>query len=505
MKGGVDGLGRVAEQNSKQGGKKPGSGPQRMLPSPAMPMQVAREFVASCGMHDGALTIRYWCNSWWTWRTTHWAEALPHTVRALLYSFTENAVYWRAGKDGMTDWSPDRRKIGDLLEALSAIVILSDDFEQPCWIDGRKTGPIVATRNGLLDVASRELHPHTPLYFGQVSVPFPYDPDAPEPTKWLDFLGELWPDEPDAIDVLGEWFGYIVSGRLDLHKMFLMVGPTRGGRGVIARIETALIGKRNVCGPTLNSLGAEFGLQPLLGKSLAVISDARSGGGKNSNVVVERLLSISGEDTLTVNRKYKDQFTGKLPVRLHIISNELPRLGDASSAIIGRLVLLLTTRSWLGKENHELEDELRKELTGILNWSLEGLRRLTVDNGNRFTRFAAADEAIATMRDLASPVGAFVRERCVLDATAEIPVDDLYGIYKTWAADGEYPKLSKAHFGRDLRAACPAVRKQRPRQKGGQQGGQDKRVHVYAGIRLREEKDEREDGSFNHEDDGDAG
>jgi putative DNA primase/helicase len=162
-------------------------------------------------------------------------------------------------------WSPTRNKIGDLLEALSSLVILSDQFEQPCWINGRQTGPIVATSNGLLDVSSKELYPHSPLYFGQVSVPFPYDPKAAKPTKWLDFLDELWPDEPDAVDVLAEWFGYVISGRLDLQKIFVMIGPPRGGKGVIARVETALIGKRNVCGPTLNSLGGEFGLAPLLG------------------------------------------------------------------------------------------------------------------------------------------------------------------------------------------------------------------------------------------------
>jgi phage/plasmid-associated DNA primase len=33
-------------------------------------------------------------------------------------------------------------------------------------------------------------------------------------------------DQPDAIDVLGEWFGYVISGRTDLHKILLMVGPT---------------------------------------------------------------------------------------------------------------------------------------------------------------------------------------------------------------------------------------------------------------------------------------
>jgi putative DNA primase/helicase len=414
---------------------------------------------------------------------THWVEAQPHAVRSQLYAFTADAVY-RDDRGELKPWSPSRYKISDLLEALSSLVILPDDLEQPCWIDGRETGSVVATSNGLLDVTSLQLYPHTPLYFGHVSVPFPYDPDAAMPTKWLAFLEELWPQEPDAIDVLGEWFGYVISGRLDLHKIFVMIGPTRGGKGVIARILTALIGKRNVCGPTLGSLGGEFGLAPLLGKSLAIISDARSGnGGKNSSVVVERLLSISGEDTLTVNRKYRDQWSGKLPVRLHVISNELPRLGDASSAIVGRLVLLLTTSSWLGKENYELETGLRTELTGILNWSLEGLRRLTLDNDNHFTRFAAADEAITTMQDLASPVGAFVRERCKLDAAAEIAVDDLYCAYKEWCELAEYPKSPKAHFGRDLGAACPSVRKRRPRE------GR-KRYAVYAGIRLRKDEEE---------------
>src|SRR4029077_9201288 len=174
-----------------------------------------------------------------------------------------------------------------------------------------------------------------------------------------------------------------------LQKIFLNVGPTRGGKGVIARVLTALIGRPNIAGPTLNSLGGEFGLAPLIGKPLAVISDARFAG-RDSNSVIERLLSISGEDALTVNRKYKDQWTGKLPCRLHIISNELPKLGDASQAIIGRILLLLTTRSWLGKEDHDLEPALQAEMTGVLNWSLDGLARLT-NNGGRFTRIPSAD------------------------------------------------------------------------------------------------------------------
>ena len=287
-------------------------------------------------------------------------------------------------------------------------------------------------------------------------------PRLAEPDRWLRFLNELWPNEPAAIKVLGEWFGYVISGRTDLHKILLMVGPTRGGKGAIARVLSALVGRKNVAGPTLNSLGGEFGLAPLIGKPLAIISDARFAG-KDASVVVERLLSISGEDTLTVNRKYREQWTGKLPSRLHVLSNELPKLGDASTAIVGRIVLLLLSHSWLGREDHELEPALHAQLTGILNWALAGLHRLTVDNKNAFTRVASADEAIIEMRDLASPVAAFVREKCETGSNKEVPVDTLYAAYVCWAEDNGHAKTSKQTFGRNLRAVVPGVKVERPR------------------------------------------
>ena len=94
-----------------------------------------------------------------------------------------------------------------MLEALSAIIILSDEIEQPCWIDGRPNGTIVAMANGLLDIETQDFYDHTPKYFNQTAVPFNYNPRAPEPKRWLTFLGLLWPNEPQAVAALGEWFG----------------------------------------------------------------------------------------------------------------------------------------------------------------------------------------------------------------------------------------------------------------------------------------------------------
>lgn len=56
--------------------------------------------------------------------------------------------------------------------------------------------------------------------------------------------------------------------------MLLIVGPKRSGKGTIARVLTRLIGNGNVSGPTTSSLAGPFGLQPLIGKTLAIVSDA---------------------------------------------------------------------------------------------------------------------------------------------------------------------------------------------------------------------------------------
>jgi putative DNA primase/helicase len=451
-----------------------------LLPPPTEPMAVARAFVRECHQRNETLTLHYWRGGWWEWQTTHWIEITDSTVRSTLYRFTEHALYWQ-GKQP-TPWSPTRHKITNLTDALAAICVLRDDIDQPTWLEKESNANIVSVRNGLLDIERGELLPHTPGFFNQTTVPFEYNPQAPAPTHWLRFLDALWPKQSDGkpraeIAVLAEWFGYVVSGRTDLHKILLMVGPTRGGKGVVARVLTALVGRKNVAGPTLNSLAGEFGLAPLIGKPLAIISDARFDSKRDASIVVERLLSISGEDTLTVNRKYRDQWTGKLPSRLHVLSNELPKLGDASTAIVGRVVLLLLSHSWLGREDHTLEPVLHTELAGILNWSLRGLQRLNA--ADAFTWLASADEAIVQMRDLASPVAAFVRERCTIKFDEEVAVDDLYNAYKQWADDNGHSRKNKQTFGRDLRAAVPGVSMKRPKEN-------TQRHRAYVGIGLGE-------------------
>jgi putative DNA primase/helicase len=326
----------------------------------------------------------------------------------------------------------------------------------------------------LLHVGTRELLRHVPHFWNTVSVPFAYNVAAPEPRRWLAFLDELWPDDPDSIAALQEWFGYVLSGRTDLHKILLQVGPTRSGKGTIGRILERLLGKANVAAPTLASLGTNFGLSPLLGKPLAVVSDARLAG-PNVHQVVERLLSVSGEDLITVDRKYREPWTGKLSSRFVILSNELPRFGDASGAIANRFVVLVMTRSFLHRENTRLTEELARELPGILGWSLDGLERLT--RQGRFTEPQSSRDAILALQDLVSPKAAFVRDRCEVGIGYEDLISDVFAAWREWCEENGHKPGSVQSFGRDIRAVVPSL--QAIRHRVG-----DVELRYFSGIRL---------------------
>jgi putative DNA primase/helicase len=133
------------------------------------------------------------------------------------------------------------------------------------------------------------------------------------------------------------------------------------------------------------------------------------------------------------------------------------------------------TESFLGREDRALDRRLRPELPGILAWALQGLDRL-VRNG-KFTVPSSSDDATNLMMDLASPVSAFVRERCRRSLSEDVSRDELYDAWKTWAEDNGHRAGAKSTFGRDIRAVVPEVKVTQPRTGDG-------RARMYVGIAL---------------------
>lgn len=453
------------------------------------PLRSATRFMEDRYSNVDGIRLRCYQGTFYAWNGTHYVEADDARLRSELYPFLERAL------DGKAMFRPTITKVNEVLGALKAQAHLLSTTPVPSWAAGGALGDayldlldrpwnprdIVPCKNGLLHLPTRTLSPHTAQFFALNALDFAFDPQAPEPAEWHKFLGSLWPDDKQAIDTLQEIFGYLLSGDLRQQKIFLLVGQKRSGKGTIGRVLTALLGPSNTAGPTLAGLGQNFGLQSLIGKRAAIIADARLDARADLQTIVERLLSISGEDRLTIDRKYLTAWTGQLEARFMILTNKLPHFIDASGALAGRFVLLQLLESFYGREDLGLLDRLLPELPGILNWSLEGWSRL--NERGHFSMPKSSAETLRQLEDLASPIGAFLRDECVVGPDHSVTKDEAYSRWSQWCSLSNMKCGTKAEFGSDLLAAQPRIRSARPRMNG-------KQTNVYEGVGLKVQFDE---------------
>ncbi|MGB7235007.1 MAG: phage/plasmid primase, P4 family, partial [Rhodococcus sp. (in: high G+C Gram-positive bacteria)] len=442
-------------------------------PSPNEPRVVARRLHVEC---EQERPVRFWKERWTGWTGTRWKLFSPSEFREKVYSALEDAVYLHGSKNEVVrkPWNPDDGKVSKVVDAMKGVAWLGGDVDAPSWLDHRPDNPlgVIACANGLLRVTDGVLLPHTPQFFNLVAVPFDYDADAPQPKMWLRFLDEVFPRDPAAVTALQEWFGYIVSGRTDQHKMLMVIGPPRSGKGTITNVLEQLVGRENAASPSTDDLSKSggFGLQALIGKSLATIADGRVS--INGKKLVENLLRISGGDSVQIDVKYHEPWVGKLPTRLMFMSNEAPALPDNSAAVISRLIALEMTQSFLGREDVDLGRKLTMELPGILLWALDGLRSL--DARGHFVQPESGGELAGMLSESASPMAQFVEERCVFGDKEVCSSSDLFSFWRHWCDENGHQAGSSTKMGRDLHAWLRSTGLSRSvqRKKRGPRGGQ---------------------------------
>jgi putative DNA primase/helicase len=418
---------------------------------------------------DGSVLIRFWQDEFYVFDGKCYKPYPIADLREQLYREAPRTV--------------KKRQIDDALDALRAFANLSNRIPAHSWLTPLPTDPdprvLIPMQNGLLNTTTRILLPSTPRFFATYALTFPYDPAAPAPARWLDFLDQLWPIDSESIATLQEWFGYCLTTDTSQQKALLIVMPKRGGKGTIGRVLTALLGRENVCSPTLASFGTPFGLQPLIAKQLALISDARLGGKADGLAVTENLLRITGEDQLSIPRKFLLDHTATLTARVMVLSNEAPRFTDGSGALPSRFQVLSGSESFYGHEDPALTSKLLTELPGIFNWALEGLDRLLARG--HFLQPASGRKLVDVIAKLAAPVQAFLEDECDTNGgVAEVAVATLFSAWCRWCASNgrEHPGTEQT-FGRDLRAAFPRLGDTQHRRGG-------KPIRFYVGIKLRE-------------------
>jgi putative DNA primase/helicase len=397
--------------------------------------------------------------TFWIWKDNYYNIVGDEIVESALWRFLQNAL--KKGKKGAIPFGPKRGHVSDSVGGLRAICQLDPFIELPTWLQEKEMPPaseFLVCGNGLLHVPSRTLYQSTADYFCVSASKVFYDEDAPAPTQWLRYLDDVLADD-EALQLAQEWIGYLLVPDTSQQKILYCEGPKRSGKGTFARVITALLGKDSVGGPTMNSLAESFGLEPLITKPVAIISDARIGAQTNKSAVVERLLSISGEDTMSVNRKNKQHWNGTLPTRFIIMTNEAPALMEGSGALAGRLLGLMFQHSFYGREDMELTRKLTQdvELSGILNWAIDGYVRLR--QRGRFVQPRNAVERIEEIEILGAPVKAFIKDECETGPGLRIHTDVLFDRFKRWnERNGQSGHAgSKNWFSRNLCTALPGV------------------------------------------------
>jgi putative DNA primase/helicase len=378
-----------------------------------------------------------------------------------------------------------RALTGDVSHALAAITSVDRDVEPPYWLDRQPDDPdpleLLPARNGLIDLSQNPpvILRHTPALFNRFVLPFHYDPGAREPKRWLKLLHDQWAADPDSINTIHEIVGCLLCPDIRFQRIFLLIGPARSGRGTMREVITGLIGSRNIASTSAIALCGQFGLEPLLGKTVAIMGDARTGDGHDTAVLLDRLLRISGCDPVEVNRKGKPILADvTLPVRFVIISNEVPNFRDASGAIVSRYLVIKATRTI--PEQDRIPDLARTilehEAAGILNLAIAGRQRL--HERGRFIQPESAADLLDDAANLASPVSRFIREHYDLDTDSSEPTFDVFNSWKVWAEAHGYTIGNDGVFGKNLKAAFPSIKKTRPREG-------EKQVCRYQGIRRR--------------------
>lgn len=470
----------------------PRNRPAFLIANPNAPMPVATDlldrwpFVRYAGSEGVRRTI-HWRGDWWDHVGSHYQLVTERSIENSLWRVLTDATYEHVGEadaEGNRDvqlrrWEPNRQKVGNVVKALEARCEVADGVEPGSWlifpdeawltpyVNEERRDRLVSFTNVMLDPVTQTTVEHSDAYLNTYALPFEYDVAAECPT-WTAYLESIL--SADSVKLLQEWFGYVVSGRTDLQKMLYMLGPSRSGKGTIALILSSLIGMVNVAGPTMHGFAGQFGLQPMMGKPLAIFDDVRlPPRPDNVYTAMERLLSIIGEAPLTVDRKNKEPLTVRLPTRIMMSANELLQFPDEVGAMQTRMLVLVFTKSFVGREkrDEEFKDLFLAELPGVLNWALAGLSRLN-EAGGRFTDPADSQEVTEELRDAGNQVRPFVRDHCELGDSEDhwIWVDELYGMYAETRGGFKDDAAQKDRFGRELKAAFPTVGKKRKRKDG---------------------------------------
>lgn len=307
---------------------------------------------------------------------------------------------------------------------------------------------IINLKNGLLNIQTYEVIPHTPQYLSTSQIAVEYERGSGAP-MWFKFINDITNGDVKQAYLLRQIAGYCLTNDTRYAKAFIFYGTGANGKSLFSRIIARIVGKENVSSLNLGTITKQFGLTGLIGKKMNII-DEISGNYFESNIIKNL---ISGEK-MAAEVKFRPEPIEFTPIAKIIFSvNELPKINDTTPGLYRRFIIIPFDRSFLLDPDLDLETKLCSELPGILNWCVEGLKSLRQDG-----RFMETEKNIESMRNFKienSPVLEFLSNNYEPVQGDErfkygIKLSELYPQYRSHCVENGYKAKSAVNFGREL-------------------------------------------------------
>lgn len=304
----------------------------------------------------------------------------------------------------------------------------------------------VTFKNGVLDFKTLEFtKSFDPDLKATVAIPHNYDGEASIPIKTIEFLSLMTTNE-NEIQFIFEWIGYLFVARYDIQKILFLSGDGGNGKSTLINLMTACVGASNTSTVSLRSLvNNRFSGSLLYNKLFNTVADIGSDFFDESDM----LKTLTGDDTVTVERKNENGFSYLNFAKMTYSANKLPKFKDTTEGLNRRPIVLplkldFTTR--VKAKGIHIKDIINdeKEMERVISYSVKAFYDV-IKRGKVFTESEAMLKAKTDwLGD--NPLVDFIQERFeVTGSTLDTCLfDDFYGSYKCYCLDNGYKPLSKA-------------------------------------------------------------
>lgn len=335
-------------------------------------------------------------------------------------------------------------------------------------------------KNGVLDLETGTIEPHSSGYGFTYTIPYDYAPSGACPT-FEKFLREISCDDVELAKLITEYMGYCLSGADPslVQKCAILYGDGANGKSVLLQLMRELVGTVNCTSISISSFQKDNYRYQLRNKMFNVSDEAPTDSFVNSAI----FKAIVSGDTIEIRKLYADPVMWKCTTKLMFACNELPFSGDFSYGMFRRLIVIpfrATFSNEKGNRDPMILNKLLTEKCDILAYCLAAFRKVQ-KNQYHFTTPSSSKEELEEYRGTADLVQRFVGAMCTHAEGKVLTADMVYNLFCMWCDDNRQKPMNYAsfcrRFGKRVINSYPNIERFRPQANG-------ERVYAYKNLMI---------------------